>query len=138
MRQFVAVLGIVVVLAGVAASSAGADPDRLKLRIGGQAQLVSPTTGTVFLDVSYDCPAVNGTALILAAVNQGERLGTTEIFFDIPCTGKWETLAIGLGPPLPGFELQLGPADARVFMRDEFGRAEPVVAERKVRIVDES
>jgi len=135
MRQIVAVLGIAVVLAGVAASAATADPDRVKLRIdGGQAQLDPP--GTVHLEVSYDCPADNGTAQIFASVHQGERLATTELFFDIPCTGKWETLVVGVGAPLPGVEVQLGPADARVTIRDELGRTEPVVASRKVRLVE--
>jgi len=135
MRQIVAVLGIVVVLAGVAASSVGADADRLKLRIGGQAELVSPTS--VRLDVSYDCPAENETALLAAAVSQeGEGFASTEVFFDIPCTGKWQTIVVSLVSPHPDFGLEFGPAAATATMTDELAETEPVFAERKVRLVD--
>jgi hypothetical protein len=62
---------IMVVLAGVAASGATADPSDLKLRIDSQAQFLSPTA--VLVPVTYDCPAGGGTTELGAGVFQGEE-----------------------------------------------------------------
>jgi hypothetical protein len=124
--QIVAVLGVAAVLAGVAASSAGAEPDRLKLRIGSHPQLLSPTS--MLLEVSYDCPAESERALFAAAVGQeGEGLASLGVFLDIPCTGRGETIVVGLGSPIPTATLELGPAGARAtssLTRSDWTRSE--------------
>jgi len=131
MRQIVAILGVMVVLSGVAASGASADPSDLKLRIDGQAQFLSPTA--VLLPVTYDCPAGSGTAALAAGVFQGEEQAAfMELPADVPCTGKWETIVLLLLSPDPAFAIEPGPARASASM---FHAAGSEGKERKVHIV---
>ena len=134
MRQIVAVLGVMAVLAGVAASGATADPSDLKLRIDGQAELISPWA--VRLAVSYDCPVSFGTAELEAAVSQRETgafANTGEFRLEVPCTGKWETLIETLGSPGPDPPaFVLGAAEASVII---VAATQDESRGRKVRIV---
>jgi len=133
MRQIVAILGVMVVLAGVAASGATADPSGLKLRIAGKAQLVAPTA--VLVPVTYDCPASNEPAFLQAGVFQPEEAAAfTEIPVEVPCTGRWATIDMLLFSPDPAFSLELGPADAFASIRH--GPEGFDDRERKVRLVD--
>jgi hypothetical protein len=118
MRRIVAVLGILIVMAGLTASSATADPPAIKIRVGAQAERQA-NPASVRLEISYDCPVSAGDALVFASVIQrGEEFSPDTPFANggarPPCTGEWETIVITLTYPGSGggFPFALGAADA--------------------------
>jgi hypothetical protein len=107
-------LGFVLLVAGVAASSATAAPPDAKVRLDGQAELLAPAV--VRVTVSYKCAqGVDGVQLE-ASVSQPDTeafANTGEFRIDVLCTGKWETLALTLTPPGEPRPFELGAAIGR-------------------------
>jgi hypothetical protein len=135
MRHIVAVLGAAVVLSGLTVSSATAGSSDIKVRIDAQAEFVSSTG--LLLTVTYDCPEGTDTELT-AAVSQPDTGAFGSTFAPIPvtCTGKWETIVVGilsLGfPPEASFALGSAVASAGV----SAGGGLQDHRERSVRIVE--
>ena len=132
MRQFVAVLGIMVVLAVTAASSATAVPSDIKLRVEGQAELVSPTA--VRLTVAYDCPVGSDTDLSAAVVQPETDSFASAFLPTITCTGRWETIILNIVSPSPSFA-SFVPGQALATVRSSAGGGVQDFRERSVHIV---
>jgi hypothetical protein len=110
MQRIVVLLASAVVLAGFTASSASAEPSDLKLSVGGQATLVSPST--VELPVTYSCPATFGLGGLSASVQQDLAGAAGSGFLVTPCTGEPVTVLVKINV-FNGKLFQLGQALAK-------------------------
>jgi hypothetical protein len=132
MGKFWTVLGFVFLLGTFAASNATATPSQSRIRVEGQAELFAPTG--VLLTVSYKCP--EGPAQLGASVGQEETNAFAfqgEFLIPVTCTGKWETVTLNLGPPvpwLPPFNIGHATASASIYHGSEI-----ISRERNIRIV---
>ena len=110
MRRILAVLAATVVLGGLTASSASAAPSDIKISVGPQAILVSPST--LELPVTYNCPASFGFGGLEAGVQQAAT-GAAGVGGEFAlCTGEATTVLVTINT-VNGKTFELGQALAK-------------------------
>jgi hypothetical protein len=112
MRRILVLLAAAVVVGGFTASSTSAAPSDIKVSVGGQAKLVSPST--LELPVTYNCPESFGPVPggLSGSVQQASTGAAGDGFEAVPCTGKATTVVVTINA-VNGKTFQLGQALAK-------------------------